>query len=60
MPYMSDRFNFDDFEKQIDEALAGNEEVMAEVVPLRRPGDIGAVACQPTLFDTLPDPPEAA
>lgn len=42
----------------IDEALRGNE-------PVRRPGEIGAVACRPTLTDTtgseqplIPDPAE--
>lgn len=59
MAEMSRLFNFDDFDKQIAEALEENDEAMAQVRPLR-PGDIGAVAIHPTLFDWPPEPPEAA
>ena len=52
---MSRLFNFDDFDRQIAEALEQNDEAMADVVPIRRPGEIGAVALHPTLFDLPPD-----
>lgn len=50
-------FDFDEFDRKIEEALEENEEAMAEVFPLRkpRPGEIGGVACRPTLFDLPPD-----
>lgn len=61
MAHMSRRFNFDDFDEQCREALDSNDEVMGNLIPLRRPGEIGAVACAPTLDpDPVPDPPEAA
>lgn len=46
MAEMSRRFNFDDFQEQIDEALERNEEAMVDVLPTRqpRPGEIGGVA----------------
>lgn len=34
------------------------DDTLAEVTPLRRPGEIGAVACKPSLLPELP--PEAA
>lgn len=60
MAHMSRRFNFDDFNEQIAEALADNEAAMAEVVPIRRlrPGEIGGVAAKTTVES--PEPPEAA
>jgi hypothetical protein len=61
MSQMSRGFNFDDFEEQIDEALADNLEVMRPVV--RRPGEIGAVACSPLFqlwLDSHETPPDAA
>lgn len=61
MAHMSKNFNFDDFEKQIDEALEENDLCMAEIIPFakRRPGEIGAVACKP-VFDFETDGPDAA
>lgn len=74
MAEMSRRFNFDDFDEQIREALEGNDEAMAGVPRRPRPGEIGGVVVQlsfadrlsdhPRLFDPdtdpLPEPPEAA
>lgn len=51
MAEMSRLFNFDDFDQQIAEALEENDEAMAEILPSRRPGEIGAVAIQYSLFD---------
>ena len=51
MAESSRTFNFDDFEDQIAEALAGNEEAMDRIL---RPGDIGAVAVKPTLIELPP------
>jgi hypothetical protein len=69
MAEMSRRFNFDDFDAQIAEALA--EHGTPEPTPLRRPGEIGSVAIRPSYLnnvgitpdfdlDPLPEPPEAA
>lgn len=62
MTEMSRLFNFDDFAVQVDEALLENAEVMQTVV--RRPGEIGAVACSPLyqlwLDEHNTSPPEAA
>lgn len=55
MAEMSRLFNFDDFERQVTEALEENDEAMADIRPIRRPGEIGAVAVHPTLFDMPPD-----
>lgn len=63
MAEMSRLFNFDDFDQQIAEALEQNEAAMSKVVPLRRPGEIGAVLTRFALDASpslLPDPPEAA
>lgn len=65
MAEMSRRFNFDNFDEQIREALDRNQEAMADVVPSRppRPGEIGSVVTRLTFrpdFDPLPEPPEAA
>lgn len=43
-------FNADDPDEQINEALYGYAE-MADSLRMRRPGEIGAVACQLTLFN---------
>lgn len=66
MAQMSKGFNDDPFWQHVDEVLAENEAIMASKI--RRPGEIGSVACRPTLLDAtdpeqplLPDlPPEAA
>ncbi len=42
MAEMSRTFNFDDFDQQIADALAENEQAMRPL--LRRPGEIGGVA----------------
>lgn len=60
MTEMSKGFNFDDFDEQIADALEQNEEAMATVVPIRRPGEIGAVATHLTFHPEMPEPPEAA
>lgn len=65
MAEMSRRFNFDDFDEQIAEALAENERGMGDLIPMRspRPGEIGGVLVRLTTEfedDPLPDPPEAA
>lgn len=58
MAEMSRRFNFDDFDEQIREALEDNDGQMAELISLGgmrkvlRPGEIGAV---PISFDLTPD-----
>lgn len=57
MSEMSRRFNFDDFDKQIAEAL--DELHAVDKVSDRLPGEIGSVVCTP-LFrewygDDLPD-----
>lgn len=48
---MSIRFNFDDFDAQIADALADNEQAMADFDRVFMPGSIGGVACNPTLID---------
>lgn len=53
MAQMSERFNFDDFDELIREAL---EEHAQPAQPVRRPGEIGSVICQLTLFDTIEEP----
>lgn len=58
MAESSARFNFDDFDAQIAEALAENDEAMAQVRPLR-PGAIGGVAVLGYRAE-LPEPPDAA
>lgn len=74
MTEMSRRFNFDDFDEQIREALEDNDSLMENLVPFRRPGEIGSVAIThrfqyPTVTEiprpdpdtnSLPEPPEAA
>lgn len=60
MAEMSRLFNFDDFDSQIAEALDENEAAMREfqipkVAEIRRPGEIGAVALHPTLFEMPPN-----
>ncbi len=47
MAEMSRRFNFDDFDEQVAEALEENARVMAEAKPIRRPGEIGSVIMTP-------------
>lgn len=63
MAEMSARFNFDDFDAQIAEALEQNDEAMAQVRPLR-PGALGAVSVLGYRAEvdaqTDPEPPEAA
>lgn len=44
MAEMSIRFNFDDFDQQIEEALAQNDEAMDDILRQKRPGEIGGVA----------------
>lgn len=60
MAEMSRRFNFDDFDEQVRDALDKNDEAMADLIPIRRPGEIGGVAIK--LSQELPDdlPPDAA
>lgn len=60
MAEMSRTFNFDDFDAQIAEALEENERTMAEVVPIRRPGQIGSVVTRLTFNPEVPEPPDAA
>lgn len=53
MAEMSRTFNFDDFDAQIAEALASYGEFadgLPEEVRVRRPGEIGAVAIQLSLW----------
>ena len=50
-------FDFEGFDSDITRMLKENEEVMARVIPIRRPGEIGAVAVHLTEDDL---PPEAA
>lgn len=50
---MSRRFNFDDFDEQIKEALDINDEVFGRLAAsgverVLRPGEIGAVIAEPT------------
>lgn len=64
MAEMSRRFNFDDFDEQVREALEDNDIAMANlamqgVARIRRPGEIGGVLAIPREF-VEPDPPEAA
>ena len=59
MAQMSRRFNFDDFQEQIDDALAENEQAMREfvmpkVTEIRRPGEIGSVVTRLS-FELPPD-----
>lgn len=62
MAEMSRRFNFDDFDQQIAEALERNDEGMADLLPMRRPGEIGAVAITPLYREWFGDelPPDDA
>ncbi len=64
MTEMSKRFNFDDFDGQIADALDGNDTVMADIIAIRRPGAIGAAVTHltyhPEIELDLPEPPEAA
>ncbi len=55
MAEMSRRFNFDDFDEQIRDALEQNESLMENLVPFRRPGEIGAVAIHLTFNPEIPD-----
>ncbi len=64
MAEMSRRFNFDDFDEQIREALEDNDVAMASlaingVARIKRPGEIGGVLIIPS-WDREPEPPEAA
>lgn len=60
MAESSRTFNFDDFDQQIADALAGNDEAMATLIPIRRPGEIGAVVTHLTFNPEVPEPPDAA
>lgn len=64
MAEMSRRFNFDDFQEQIDDALAENQEAMGDLLPIRRPrpGEIGGVAITPLYRQWFGDelPPDDA
>lgn len=62
MAEMSRRFNFDDFDEQVADALAENDAAMAEVLLIRRPGEIGAVAITPLYREWFGDemPPDDA
>ena len=62
MAEMSRRFNFDDFDEQVADALAENDAAMAEVLPMRRPGEIGGVAITPLYREWFGDemPPDDA
>lgn len=55
MAEMSRTFNFDDFDQLVSEALDNYAEVADTI---RRPGEIGSVVCQLTLFDENFDPTE--
>lgn len=64
MAEMSRRFNFDDFDEQVREALEENDIAMAQlavrgVALVKRPGEIGGVLAVPRSF-VEPEPPEAA
>lgn len=50
---MSIRFNFDDFDQQIVDALAENEQAMADFDRVFMPGAIGGVACRPSLIQEI-------
>lgn len=59
MAEMSRRFNFDDFDEQIAEALEANEQAM-EPIRHPRPGEIGGVLIRhtfqtPTVTEIFPD-----
>lgn len=65
MAEMSRRFNFDDFDDQVREALEENDIAMAQlavrgVAQIRRPGEIGGVLAVPREFVEPPEPPTAA
>lgn len=47
MAEMSRRFNFDDFDEQVAEALERNDEALADTSLICRPGEIGSVAITP-------------
>lgn len=65
MAQMSSRFNHDSFNDWLAESqkvLDENEEAMAKVVPIRRPGEIGSVAITPLYREWFGDelPPDDA
>lgn len=51
MAHMSKRFNFDDFDAQIAEALEERAEQQEQTTRIKRPGEIGAVAIQLSFYD---------
>jgi hypothetical protein len=55
---MSRLFNFDDFDAQVEEALAENERVMHLKSP--NPGEIGGVVCTPLFKEWIDGPEDAA
>jgi hypothetical protein len=48
MAYMSERFNFDDFDKLVGEALEEYEEAASEFDRVFYPGEVGGVVCRPS------------